>query len=66
MEIRIRFVICYDSTSATDELSELLVDDSNATTLVGDSVTPRITSAVMAPGAHAWAETCRVNDARGS
>ena len=41
-------------TSATDEFSELLVEDSVATTLVGASVTP------------AWSEYCRANDARGS
>ena len=35
----------------TSAMDELLVDDSAAMTLVGDSVTPRMTAAEMAPGA---------------
>ena len=45
--------------SATDKISELLVDDSVATTSI-DSVTPPMASAEMATGA------CLVNDAKGS
>ena len=39
------------SSVQTSAMDELLVDDSAAMTLVGDSVTPRMTAAEMAPGA---------------
>ena len=39
------------SSVQTSAMDELLVDDSAAKTLVGDSVTPRVTAAEMAPGA---------------
>ena len=39
------------SSVQTSQMDELLVDDSAAMTLVGDSVTPRMTAAEMAPGA---------------
>ena len=39
------------SSVQTSAIDELLVDDSAAMTLVGDSVTPRMTAAEMAPGA---------------
>ena len=39
------------SSVQTSGMDELLVDDSAAMTLVGDSVTPRMTAAEMAPGA---------------
>ena len=38
------------SSVQTSAMDELLVDDSAAMTLVGDSVTPRMTAAEMAPG----------------
>ena len=39
------------SSGQTSAMDELLVDDSAAMTLGGDSVTPRMTAAEMAPGA---------------
>ena len=39
------------SSVQTSAMDELLIDDSAAMTLVGDSVTPRMTAAEMAPGA---------------
>ena len=39
------------SSVQTSAMDELLVDDSAAMTLVGDSVTPRVTATEMAPGA---------------
>ena len=46
------FAMVADHSSVqTSAMDELLVDDSAAMTLVGDSVTPRVTAAEMAPGA---------------
>ena len=44
-------MIADHSSVQTSAMDELLVDDSAAMTLVGDSVTPRMTAAEMAPGA---------------
>ena len=47
------------SSVQTSAVDEMLVDESAAMTLVGDSVTPRMTAAEMAPGARGRKLSCQ-------